>query len=107
MCSSHGGFQEALASRRMLSRAHKSVTGSLHNIVTFRRSAWSADLSPTEHVWDHLGCQPQQLTSLHNLEAQLQQMWSDMLQDTIWNLYASMPTRITSYIQSRGRTTGY
>ncbi|KAG9464215.1 hypothetical protein GDO78_020293 [Eleutherodactylus coqui] len=45
--------------------------------------------------------------SLHDLEAQLVQMWSDMLKDTIQNLYASIHTLITSCIKARGSTTRY
>ncbi|KAG9460775.1 hypothetical protein GDO78_019647 [Eleutherodactylus coqui] len=49
----------------------------------------------------------QQPMCLHDLEAQLQQMWDDMPQDTIWNLYVSMAARITSCIPARGGPTAY
>ncbi|GFS60567.1 transposable element Tcb1 transposase [Trichonephila clavipes] len=58
--------------------------------------------SPSEHIWDHLGRQVGHPTSLNELEARLQQIWSEMSQDIIQNLYASMPDRITSCIHARG-----
>ncbi|KAG9476484.1 hypothetical protein GDO78_003173 [Eleutherodactylus coqui] len=53
-----------------------------------------------------MGPQFQQPMSLHVLEALLQQMWSDVQQNRIQNLYTSMPARITSCTQARGSTTG-
>lgn len=79
----------------------------LRQVATLPWPARSPDLSPIEHVWDHIGRQLRQPTSLHNLEIQLQQLWTDMPQDTIRDLYASMPARITSCIQCRGDPTGY
>ncbi|GFW67795.1 uncharacterized protein TNCV_3871261 [Trichonephila clavipes] len=46
-------------------------------------------------------------TTLDELEARLQQIGNEMSQDTIQNLYASMPDRIESCIRARGGTTGY
>ncbi|GFY10154.1 uncharacterized protein TNCV_360211 [Trichonephila clavipes] len=64
-------------------------------------------LSPIEHMWDHLGRRVGHPTSLNELEAKLQQMWNEMSQDIIQNLYASIPDRIASWIRSRGGSTGY
>ncbi|KAJ4450220.1 hypothetical protein ANN_01627 [Periplaneta americana] len=79
----------------------------LCNVVTLPWPARSLDLSPIEHVWDHLGRQLQQPRSLQDIENQLQKIWTDMPQDTIRNLHASMPARITACIQTRGGQTGY
>ncbi|GFT39367.1 uncharacterized protein TNCV_2422741 [Trichonephila clavipes] len=46
-------------------------------------------------------------TSLNELEARLQQIWSEMSQESIQNLYATMPDRIASCIRARGCSTGY
>ncbi|GFU50284.1 transposable element Tcb1 transposase [Trichonephila clavipes] len=57
-------------------------------------------------IWDHLGWRVGHPTSLNELEARLQQIWNEMSQDIIQNLYASMPDRIASYIHARGGSTG-
>ncbi|GFW34777.1 uncharacterized protein TNCV_954051 [Trichonephila clavipes] len=46
-------------------------------------------------------------TNLHELEARLQQIWNEMSQNIIQNLYASIPGRIASCICARGGSTGY
>ncbi|KAJ4431016.1 hypothetical protein ANN_19609 [Periplaneta americana] len=79
----------------------------LRNVVTLPRPARSTELSPIEHVWDHLGRQLQRPRNLQDIENQLRQIWTDMPQDTIRNLYASIPARITPCIQTRGGQTGY
>ncbi|GFY14448.1 transposable element Tcb1 transposase [Trichonephila clavipes] len=58
-----------------------------------------------EHIWDHLGFQVGQPTCLVELEERLQQLWNEMSQDIIRNLYASMPARIASCNCARGGTT--
>ncbi|GFX97070.1 transposable element Tcb1 transposase [Trichonephila clavipes] len=60
------------------------------------------DLSPIEYIWDHLGWRVGHVTCLNELEARLQQIWNKMSQDSIQNLYASMPEHITSCIRARG-----
>ncbi|PRD30189.1 UNVERIFIED_CONTAM: hypothetical protein NCL1_27171 [Trichonephila clavipes] len=52
--------------------------------------------------WDHLGREGGHLISLNELDARLQQIWKEMSQDVIQNLYASMLDRITSCIRTRG-----
>ncbi|GFX62444.1 transposable element Tcb1 transposase [Trichonephila clavipes] len=69
--------------------------------------ARSADLSPIEHIWDHLGRRVRHPTSLNELEARLQQIWNEMSQDIIQNFYVSMPDRIASCIRARGCSRGY
>ncbi|GFV95277.1 transposable element Tcb1 transposase [Trichonephila clavipes] len=79
----------------------------LHTVTTLPWPAPSPDLSPIEHIWDPLGRRVEHPTSLNELEARLQQIWNEMSQDIIQNLYASMPNRIASYIRANGGSTGY
>ncbi|GFY24456.1 uncharacterized protein TNCV_1015041 [Trichonephila clavipes] len=44
-----------------------------------------------EHIRDHLGRRVGHSMSLNELEARLQQIWNEMSQDIIQNLYASCP----------------
>ncbi|GFX93608.1 transposable element Tcb1 transposase [Trichonephila clavipes] len=74
----------------------------LRTITTLPWPARSTDLSPIEHIWDHLGRRVGHPTSLNKLEARLQQIWNEMSQDIIQNLYASMPNCIASCIRARG-----
>ncbi|GFT10128.1 uncharacterized protein TNCV_1115601 [Trichonephila clavipes] len=46
-------------------------------------------------------------TNLNELEASLQQIWNEMSQDIIQNLYTSMPDRIASCIHARGGSARY
>ncbi|GFV96783.1 transposable element Tcb1 transposase [Trichonephila clavipes] len=60
----------------------------IQTITTLSWPAGSPDLSPIEHIWDHLGRKVWHLMSLNELEARLQQVWNEMSQDIIQNLYA-------------------
>ncbi|GFX72411.1 transposable element Tcb1 transposase [Trichonephila clavipes] len=74
------------------------------------RHTWPArspDLSPIEHIWDHLGRRVGHSTSLNKPEVKLQQKWNEMSQDIIQNLYTSMPDCITSCIRARRGSTGH
>ncbi|GFY17086.1 transposable element Tcb1 transposase [Trichonephila clavipes] len=66
------------------------------HISTLPWPAQSPDFSPIEQIWNHSGRQVGQPTSWVELEACLQQLWNDMSHDIIWNVYASMPARISS-----------
>ncbi|GFV46400.1 transposable element Tcb1 transposase [Trichonephila clavipes] len=79
----------------------------LRIVTTLPWPARCPDLSPIEHVWDHLGWRVGHPRSLNELEARLQQIWNEMSQDIIQNLYASMQDRIASCIRARGGSTGY
>ncbi|GFW60245.1 transposable element Tcb1 transposase [Trichonephila clavipes] len=80
----------------------------LRIVTTLPWPARSPDLSPIEPIWYHLGWRVGLPTSfLNELEARLQQIWNEMSQDIIQNLYASMPDRISSCIRARGGSTGY
>ncbi|GFT91639.1 uncharacterized protein TNCV_686671 [Trichonephila clavipes] len=95
-CHSWNGSQELFFNKTMFGftwqGCHKTV---------------SADLSPNEHIWDHLGRRVGHPTSLNELEARLQQIWYEMSQDIIQSLHASMPNRIALCIHARGGSTRY
>ncbi|GFW27071.1 transposable element Tcb2 transposase [Trichonephila clavipes] len=48
---------------------------------------WSARSPDFEHIWDHLRRQVGHPTRLNELEARLQQIWNEMPQKIIQNLY--------------------
>ncbi|GFV92720.1 transposable element Tcb1 transposase [Trichonephila clavipes] len=73
----------------------------LRTVTTLPWPARSPDLTPIEHIWDHLGRSVRHPTSLNELEARLQQIWNEMSYDIIQNLYASMSDRIASCIRAR------
>ncbi|PRD23925.1 UNVERIFIED_CONTAM: hypothetical protein NCL1_45080 [Trichonephila clavipes] len=60
----------------------------LCTVTTLTRPAQSPDVSPIEPIWDHLGRRVGHPMSLDELEARLQQIWNEMSQDIIQNLYA-------------------
>ncbi|GFV73521.1 transposable element Tcb1 transposase [Trichonephila clavipes] len=79
----------------------------LRTVTTLPWHARSPDLSPIEHIWDHLGRRVGHPTSLNELEQRLQLIWNEMSQDIIQNLYASMADRIASYMRARRGSTEY
>ncbi|GFX08671.1 transposable element Tcb2 transposase [Trichonephila clavipes] len=85
------------------SRTARVSQDCLHTVTTLPWPSRSPYLSPIEHIWDCLGWRVGHPTSLNELGARLQQMWNEMSQDIIQNLYASMPDRRCA----RGCSTGY
>ncbi|GFW46208.1 transposable element Tcb1 transposase [Trichonephila clavipes] len=79
----------------------------LHTVTTLPWPCRSPDLSPIKHIWDHLGRRVGYPTSLNELEARLQQIWNEISQDIMQNLYVSMSDCIASCIRGRGGATGY
>ncbi|GFU18071.1 transposable element Tcb1 transposase [Trichonephila clavipes] len=79
---------------------HKTV--SALTVTTVSLPARSPDLSPIEYIWDPLGRRVGHPTTLNELKARLQQIWNEISQDIIQNLYASMPDRIALCIRARG-----
>ncbi|GFX26982.1 transposable element Tcb1 transposase [Trichonephila clavipes] len=79
----------------------------LPTVTTLPWPARSPYLSPIEHIWDHLGRRVWHTTSLNELNARLQQIWNEVSQDIIQNLYASMPDCIASRTCGRGGSTSY
>ncbi|GFV86762.1 transposable element Tcb1 transposase [Trichonephila clavipes] len=76
-------------------------------VSTLSWPARSPDLSPIEHIWDHLEWRVGHPTSLNKLEARLQQIGNEMSQDILQILCASIPYLIASCICTRGGSTGY
>ncbi|GFX20955.1 transposable element Tcb2 transposase [Trichonephila clavipes] len=60
----------------------------LHTVSTLPWPVRSPDLPPIEPIWDHFRWRIGHPTSLNELEARLQQIWNEMSQDIIQNLYA-------------------
>ncbi|GFW13473.1 transposable element Tcb2 transposase [Trichonephila clavipes] len=90
-----------------LTRQGCHKTNCLSSVTTLSWPTRFPDLSPIEHIKDHLGRRVGHPTSLNELEARLQQIWNEMSRDIIQNLYASMPDRIASCICARGGSKGY
>ncbi|GFU90884.1 transposable element Tcb1 transposase [Trichonephila clavipes] len=95
--------------KRDNARRHKArVSQDCYRMVT--TPPWPArfpNLSPIEHIWDHLGRRVGHSLNLNELEASLQQIWNKMSEDIIQNLYASMLDCIASFIRAREDSTGY
>ncbi|GFX60942.1 transposable element Tcb1 transposase [Trichonephila clavipes] len=85
----------------------KVLQDCLHTVTTLTWAAQSPDLSPIEHIWDHLGWRVGYPTSMNELEAKLQQIWNGMSEDIIQNLFASMPDRIASCIRAEEGSAEY
>ncbi|GFS94838.1 transposable element Tcb1 transposase [Trichonephila clavipes] len=100
-CHSCNGSQEPFFNKTINARPHTAKVSQdcLRTIITLPWPALSPDLSPIEHIWGNLGRLVGHPTSLNELEARLQQIWNEMSQDIIQNLYASMPDPISSCIR--------
>ncbi|GFX85180.1 transposable element Tcb1 transposase [Trichonephila clavipes] len=79
----------------------------LRTVATLLWPARSLDLSPIEHIWDHLGWRVGYPPNLDELDVRLQQIWNEISQDIIQILYASLPDCIASCIRARGGSTRY
>ena len=74
----------------------------------------SPDLNPIEHLWDTIDrmtrlrmAESNSGTNLERLYRCLQESWSNVPPDTLYNLLQSMPNRINAVIQARGGHTPY
>ncbi|GFW84380.1 transposable element Tcb1 transposase [Trichonephila clavipes] len=70
----------------LCSRTIDVTTLCLRHITNLLWPALYPDLSPIEHIWDYVGRQVEQPTSLVVLEARLQQLWNETSRDIIRNL---------------------
>ncbi|GFV53856.1 hypothetical protein TNCV_4209071 [Trichonephila clavipes] len=70
-------------------RCHKTVSALL--LPFFGK--FDPQICLQSYTWDHLGQRVGHHMSFNELEAKLQQIWNEMSQDIISNLYASMPDR--------------
>ncbi|GFT22921.1 transposable element Tcb1 transposase [Trichonephila clavipes] len=105
-CHSCNGSQEPFQQDNAQSHTARVSQDRLRTVTTLPWPALSPDLSPIEHIWHHLGRRVGHLTSLNELEARLQQIWNEMSQNIIQNLYAPMSDRIASCIRAREGSTG-
>ena len=70
----------------------------------------SPDLSPIENVWDAIGrsiATPPLPQNQQKLREQVQAAWDGLSQDTIRNLYHSMPRRLAACVRQHGGPTPY
>ncbi|GFV54154.1 transposable element Tcb1 transposase [Trichonephila clavipes] len=94
-CHSCNSSLEPFFNKTMLGLTPARVSQDcLRTVTTLPWFSRSPDLSPIEHICDHLGRRVGHPTSLNELESRLQQIWSETSQDIIQNLYALMPVRI-------------
>ncbi|GFT70746.1 transposable element Tcb1 transposase [Trichonephila clavipes] len=76
------------------------------SVTTLPLPVRSRDVSLIEHMWGHLGRRVGYSTCSNELETRLQQIWNEMAQGLIQNLYASIPDHI-ALSHARGGSTGY
>ncbi|GFS90068.1 transposable element Tcb2 transposase [Trichonephila clavipes] len=106
-CHSCNGSQEPFLSKTMLGLAQARVSKDfLRTVTTLPWPARSLYLPPIDYISNHLGRRVGYRTSLNELEAKLQQIWNEMSQDIIQNLYALLSDRIALCIHARGGSTG-
>ncbi|UYV73888.1 hypothetical protein LAZ67_11001272 [Cordylochernes scorpioides] len=74
----------------------------LQSCRTLPWPARSPDLSPIEQIWDVMGRRLQPSWNADYLARQLETIWQEIPQHTIWNLYQSMTRRVAACIQARG-----
>ncbi|GFV60376.1 transposable element Tcb1 transposase [Trichonephila clavipes] len=77
------------------------------SVNTFLSPTRCPDLSPIEHIWDHLGRRDGHPYNMNTPEARLQQIWIEHSQYIINNFYVSMPDRIASCIRARRAPSEY
>ncbi|GFY00192.1 transposable element Tcb2 transposase [Trichonephila clavipes] len=70
--------------------SHGKDATSLRTVTTLPCPTRFPDLAPIEHIWVNLRWRVGPSTSLNELEARLQQIWNEMFQDIIQNLYARL-----------------
>ncbi|GFV38205.1 transposable element Tcb1 transposase [Trichonephila clavipes] len=105
-CHSCNGSQKPFFNDNARPHTARVSQDCLRTVTTLPWPARSPNLSPIEHIWDHLRQRVGHPTSLNELEARLQQIWNEMSQDIIQNLYASMPEHNASRIHARRGLTG-
>ncbi|GFU64899.1 transposable element Tc1 transposase [Trichonephila clavipes] len=69
--------------------------------------ARSPDLSSIEHVWDMRGRRLPLPENVDDLAKRLERIWQEILQETIWALYYSMPRRVAACIQAKDGSTPF
>ena len=80
----------------------------IHNVNVLQWPARSPDLSPIEHLWDHLGRQVREchnVNNMRNLERALQAEWIPL--QVIRKLVCSMRRRCLAVLAANGGHTRY
>ncbi|GFV58432.1 DDE_3 domain-containing protein [Trichonephila clavipes] len=79
----------------------------LRHFQTLLWSVRSPDLSPVEHVWDHLKSQVPSCHFFHDLDLVVHDLWAHLPQDNIMCIINSMPDRVVACIAAGGGPTRY
>ncbi|GFV21348.1 transposable element Tc1 transposase [Trichonephila clavipes] len=77
------------------------VMNCLTAFQTLPLPATSPYLSPVEHVWDMMRQRLHVPGNFDDLTQQLEQIWQEIPQETIWVIYHSMPRPAAACIQAR------
>ncbi|GFV49847.1 transposable element Tcb1 transposase [Trichonephila clavipes] len=91
------------------SRVHTTRVA-MNCLEAFQRLSWpvrSPGVSLTEHVWDMMGRRLHVSRNVDNLPRLLEQIWQEILQETIRVLYYSLSRRGAACIQARGGSTPF
>ncbi|GFS53066.1 transposable element Tcb2 transposase [Trichonephila clavipes] len=94
--------QGQFSSKIMLVHIQQELLKTSYVIFRLPWPARSLDLSPVEHVWDHLKRQMPSCHSVHDLELAVQDLWTHLPQDNITCLINSMPDRVATCIAAGG-----
>ncbi|GFV81479.1 transposable element Tcb1 transposase [Trichonephila clavipes] len=78
----HATVPRSHFSTRHYSASHSKGVSGLNTVTTLSCPVRLPDLSPIEHICDHLGGRVGNSTSLNELEARLQQIWNEMSHHT-------------------------
>ena len=82
----------------------------IHHVNMSQWPARSPDLSPIEHLWDHLGRQVRErhdVNNIRDLERALQAEWVRILSQVIRKLICSMRHRYLAVLAANGEHTRY
>ena len=82
----------------------------IHNVNVLQWPARSPDISPTEHLWDHLGRQVRErhdVNNIRDLERALQAEWVKIPLQGIRKLICSMRRRCLAVLAANGGYTRY
>jgi hypothetical protein len=82
----------------------------IHNVNVLQWPSRSPDLSPIEHLWDHLGRQVRErhdVNNVHDLQRALQAEWVRIPLQVIRKLICSMRRRCLAVLVANGGHTRY
>ena len=82
----------------------------IHNVNVLQWPARSPDLSPIEHLWDHLGCQVRERHDVNNISGLERALQSERVRiplQVIRKLICSMRRHFLAVLAANGGHTGY